>query len=50
MLTEVTAPEEGEGVTSGGGEAEGDSEFMSVFPSNGLAGVVLAIFGCAGLP
>ena len=27
-LTEVTAPDEGEGVASGGGEAGGDGELM----------------------
>ena len=47
----MTDPEEGEGVPSGDGEAEGDGEFVSAFPSTGLLlAVVLVIFGCAELP
>ena len=45
--TEVTAPEEGEGVVAGGGEAGGDGELASAAPGKGLLdAIVLAVFGC----
>ena len=45
--TEVTAPEEGEGVVAGGGEAGGDGELVSAAPGKGLLdAIVLAVFGC----
>ena len=47
-LTEVTAPDEGEGVASGGGEAGGDGELVSSIPTGGLLeATVLVVFGCA---
>ena len=36
-------------MASGGGEAVGGGEFVSAFPSEGLA-VVVVVFGCAELP
>ena len=46
--TDVTAPDDGEGVASGVGVAGGEGEFVSALPREGLLdGMVPLVCGCA---
>lgn len=50
-LTELTCPDEGEGVALGGGDAGGDGELVSALPIEGLLDARVAlVLGCAEGP